>query len=117
MSSKKIMKWLKFSPPEEEPQFEVEDGMIVQREPTGTGLSPDNFKLWEVVTNFYITKEVAEAMEFTEGVELIKVVTPYRALVGVGRLFKVSETKKKMVENVNEVVHECSSGESVEKQD
>src|SRR5438309_1224887 len=54
---------------------------------------PDVFEFWMGHTNFYITNEVAETMEFSFGVETFDVFSPYRFRIGIGKAFKGVEVK------------------------
>jgi hypothetical protein len=48
------------------------------------------FNLWVGHTNFTITRQMIESMEKIEGVEIIKVFSRYRFILGVGLLFQAT---------------------------
>ena len=51
------------------------------------------FELWMAHTNFSITKEIAELIAKTPGVEVLQIVTRYRFIVGVGELFDIHDVR------------------------
>jgi hypothetical protein len=52
-----------------------------------------NFNCWFGHTNFDITKSVAEKLDKVEGIELLKVITRYRFLIGVGKAFSFANVR------------------------
>lgn len=60
----------------------------------------DEYNLWEVHTNFTIDLTVQNAMEQTEGVEGLFVLSKYRAIISIGKLFDMIEVQKNMKQNL-----------------
>lgn len=60
-----------------------------------------NFECWVGHTNFNITPSIKKKLNDTEGVELIKVMTRYRFLLGIGKGFQFPEVRK----NIREILH------------
>lgn len=56
-------------------------------------LASNKLNLWTAHTDFRVTKEVARLIESANGVEALRVVSPYRFTMGVGRLFKENDVK------------------------
>lgn len=52
------------------------------------------FELWMGDTNFDITKDVALKINKVPGVEVLKILTRYKFLVGVGTLFTMTEVRR-----------------------
>lgn len=46
-----------------------------------------SFNLWYMHTDFYITHQVGEIIKSVPGVEILKPISPYRALIGFGKAF------------------------------
>ena len=57
-----------------------------------------NFDCWIGHTNFNITLDIKNKLDTIEGVELLKVFSRYRFLVGVGRMFKFTDVRKRIEE-------------------
>ena len=55
-----------------------------------------NFDCWVAHTNFNLTENIRNQLDRVEGVELLKVFSRYRFLVGVGRMFDFSEVRKEI---------------------
>lgn len=51
------------------------------------------FKLWMGNTNFTITKKVVDAIRTIPGIEILKVLTRYKFIVGVGQLFEFKDVR------------------------
>jgi hypothetical protein len=60
-----------------------------------------NFDCWIAHTNFNITLDIKNNLDRIEGVELLKVFSRYRFLVGVGRMFDFSDVRKKIEDMCN----------------
>jgi len=52
-----------------------------------------NFECWLAHTNFQIVPSIKKQLNRTAGVELLKICGRYRFLVGIGRLFKFSDVR------------------------
>lgn len=57
-----------------------------------------NFDCWIGYTNFNITLDIKNELDKIEGVELLKVFTRYRFLIGVGHMFTFSDVRKRIEE-------------------
>lgn len=60
-----------------------------------------NFDCWVAHTNFNITLDIKNNLDRIEGVELLKVFSRYRFLVGVGKMFDFSEVRKNIEDMCN----------------
>lgn len=83
-----------------------EDGMILMEFPVTQELLSSiklstNFNCWVGHTNFNITKDVEQRLNNVEGVELCKVLTRYRFLIGVGKAFEFPEVRKNIRKDLN----------------
>jgi hypothetical protein len=58
-----------------------------------------SYECWIGHTNFDITESKKEALEKTEGVEVLKICSRYRFFIGIGKMFKFSEVRKKIESN------------------
>ena len=56
----------------------------------------NQFECWMGYTNFDITHDVQNAIETTEGVELLSILTRYRFFIGTGKLFEFSDIRKEI---------------------
>ena len=61
-----------------------------------------NFDCWIGHTNFNLTENIKNELDQIEGVEMLKIFSRYRFLVGVGRMFNFSEVRK----NVEKIIKE-----------
>ncbi len=61
----------------------IEDAMMIT-----------NFDCWLGHTNFDITPDIKKALDKTEGVELLKVMSRYRFFIGVGKMFEFAKVRK-----------------------
>jgi hypothetical protein len=52
-----------------------------------------NFNCWVAHTNFNLTEYLKNELDSIEGVELLKIFSRYRFLVGVGKMFDFSEVR------------------------
>ncbi len=55
-----------------------------------------NFDCWVAHTNFNLTESIRDELDSVEGVELLKIFSRYRFLVGVGRMFDFKEVRKEI---------------------
>jgi len=55
-----------------------------------------NFDCWIAHTNFNLTENIKNELDGVEGVELLKVFSRYRFLVGVGRMFDFKEVRREI---------------------
>tara|TARA_Y100000592_G_scaffold97970_1_gene169872 strand:+ start:3131 stop:3595 length:465 start_codon:yes stop_codon:yes gene_type:complete len=53
-----------------------------------------NFDCWVAHTNFNLTENIKNKLDSIEGIELLKVFSRYRFLVGVGKMFEFSDVRK-----------------------
>lgn len=51
------------------------------------------FKLWMGNTNFTITKKIVDTIRTIPGIEILKVLTRYKFIVGVGQLFEFKDVR------------------------
>jgi hypothetical protein len=58
-----------------------------------------SYECWIGHTNFDITESKKEALEKTEGVEVLKICSRYRFFIGIGKMFKFSEVRKRIESN------------------
>lgn len=72
---------------------------------TNMGIIPYNestdsckiFNFWTGHTNFDITNNIGELIEFTEGVETLDIFTRYRFRIGIGKAFN----ERDVINNIN----------------
>lgn len=55
-----------------------------------------NFDCWVAHTNFNLTEKIKNQLDRIEGVELLKVYSRYRFLVGIGRMFDFKDVRRKI---------------------
>ena len=55
-----------------------------------------NFNCWVAHTNFNLTEYLKNELDSIEGVELLKIFSRYRFLVGVGKMFDFTEVRKEI---------------------
>ena len=55
-----------------------------------------NFDCWMAYTNFNLTEKIKNQLDRIEGVELLKVYSRYRFLVGIGRMFDFKDVRRKI---------------------
>jgi len=55
-----------------------------------------NFECWVAHTNFNLTEKIKNELDSIEGIEVLRVFSRYRFLVGVGRMFDFSDVRKKI---------------------
>ena len=78
----------------------VEDAMMIT-----------NFDCWLGHTNFDITPDIKKALDKTEGVELLKVMSRYRFFIGVGKMFEFAKIGKSIeTELTKEIKYEEEEG-------
>jgi hypothetical protein len=78
----------------------VEDAMMIT-----------NFDCWLGHTNFDITPDIKKALDKTEGVELLKVMSRYRFFIGVGKMFEFAKVRKSIeTELTKEIKYEEEEG-------
>lgn len=58
------------------------------------------YKFWMGYTNFPITTSVARIIENTEGIEVFRVLTRYRFVIGVAKLFDTQQVKAAITDRV-----------------
>lgn len=71
------------------------------------------FNLWTIHTNFYIDESVASAIELTEGVETIDVLSPYRARIGIGKLFDEETIQVQIRRSVQKILDRRTRGKKI----
>lgn len=91
-----------------DPQFEAEGNLQTVTParpvvPTPDGFMPvfvykqneffNNFRFWMMHTDFPITEEMKEELDYFPGIEMFDVVTKYRARVGIGKCFDPEQVK------------------------
>mgnify|MGYP001495324818 CR=1 FL=1 len=54
------------------------------------------FDCWMAHTNFNLTENIKNQLDNIEGVELLKICSRYRFLVGVGRMFDFKDVRRKI---------------------
>jgi len=59
-----------------------------------------DYDCWIGHTDFDITKTVAQQIETCQGVEVLNILTRYRFLIGVGRLFEFTDTRQTIEEKL-----------------
>ena len=55
-----------------------------------------NFDCWMAYTNFNLTETINNQLDKIEGVELLKICSRYRFLVGIGRMFDFKDVRRKI---------------------
>ncbi|MEO1943017.1 MAG: hypothetical protein ABGY11_01830 [Candidatus Thioglobus sp.] len=116
MSSTLIMDLLKSPVDEEEMAYREDDEDVEDVDslmiPISSKLVEDammitNFDCWLGHTNFDITPDVKAALDKTEGVELLKVMSRYRFFIGVGKMFEFAKVRKRIeTELTKEMINE-----------
>jgi len=108
MNKKKIIEWENYDPiaymrkinrlqaTEEEDESEEYDNDENEDENEEEEAKPIT-RLYLLHSNFYITDKLVEVLSNLEGIEAFKPLSPYRAMVGFGKLFD-SDTCKKNVQ-------------------
>lgn len=104
----KSIEWEELKPPDDDAVMDddedgVKYGTVLD---TGTGLFLLNdmlhpfrqYKFWIAHTTFWITEDHFDSLKFLEGVEVVKVLSPYRFMLAPAKLFD-HEKVKKAVEN------------------
>ena len=91
-------KFLERTPFDDE-EDDDEDGMLFMQFPLTKDLLDSiklssNFECWVGHTDFNITEDIKDELDTVRGVELSKIVTRYRFLIGVGRAFTFTEVRK-----------------------
>ena len=66
-----------------------------------------NFECWIGHTNFNLTENIKDKLDQIEGVEMLKVYSRYRFLVGIGRMFDFSDVRK----NIESIFNKDSTKE------
>lgn len=52
-----------------------------------------NFDCWVAHTNFNLTENIKNQLDCVDGVEMLKVFSRYRFLIGIGRMFDFTEVR------------------------
>tara|TARA_R100000008_G_C3584949_1_gene171479 strand:+ start:835 stop:1266 length:432 start_codon:yes stop_codon:yes gene_type:complete len=60
-----------------------------------------NYDCWIGHTNFNITPEIKDNLDDIDGVEVLKICTRYRFFLGIGRMFKFSDVRKDIENQLN----------------
>lgn len=67
------------------------------------------YNFWIGYTNFPITDDVMDIIDFTDGIETLERFTRYRMRVGVGKLFKTGEVLSAVRKNVKEFLNKVNN--------
>ena len=59
-----------------------------------------NFECWVAHTNFNLTEKIKDQLDKIEGIELLKVFSRYRFLVGVGKMFDFSDVRRSIEKKI-----------------
>lgn len=59
-----------------------------------------NYDCWMAHTNFDITHDIKNKLDYTEGIELLKVCSRYRFFIGVGKMFDFKQVRKNIEQNI-----------------
>lgn len=62
------------------------------------------FNFWIGHTNFNITKDIADTIEQSDGVEILDIITRYRFRIGIGKVFIDRDVMKQINDNVYEYI-------------
>ena len=54
----------------------------------------NNFDCWVAHTNFNLTEKIKNQLDGVDGVEMLKVFSRYRFLIGIGRMFDFTEVRE-----------------------
>ena len=82
-----------FEPMEAMEQMEelgLPSGMILPRPAT----IHDDLEYWIANCNFPITKQIVDILDNINGIELLKVVSKHRFVIGLGKMFNLTEVRK-----------------------
>lgn len=113
--AKILIEWTKWESPltrysEDEP-YEEDKSMAYSK--LFMKILEKEFNLWTVHTNFYIDPNVARGIEFTEGVETLDIISPYRARVGIGRLFDEEDVQVRVRRSIQRSMDRRAKGAKV----
>jgi len=54
----------------------------------------NNFDCWVAHTNFNLTESIKNELDKVEGIEILKIFSRYRFLIGVGKMFAFKDVRK-----------------------
>ena len=74
----------------------------------------NQFDCWMGYTNFDITPSVQDAIEKTEGVELLSITSRYRFFLGVGKLFEFSTVRRLIEQSLCESSFDQDTEEAID---
>lgn len=87
-------------------EIEEEGDLDFALQKNASDIDPVNFKCYEFHCNFDIEEPTLLAIEFTPGIEFIKVLSPYRAFIGIGRLFDDEDVQTKVKRKISKILRE-----------
>lgn len=90
----------------------VEDQEVVSEEPVLMNISDElssqinlanNFECWVAHTNFNLTENIKDELDRVEGIELLRVFSRYRFLIGIGKMFEFTDVRKSIEETLGTI--------------
>ena len=54
----------------------------------------NNFDCWVAHTNFNLTESIKNELDEVEGIEILRIFSRYRFLIGVGKMFEFTDVRK-----------------------
>jgi len=63
----------------------------------------NNFDCWIAHTNFNLTESIKNELDRVEGIELLRVFSRYRFLIGVGKMFEFTDVRKTIEETLGTI--------------
>lgn len=54
----------------------------------------NNFDCWVAHTNFNLTESIKNELDRVEGIEILKIFSRYRFLIGIGKMFEFTDVRK-----------------------
>ncbi len=70
----------------------------------------NNFDCWVAHTNFNLTESIKNKLDDIEGIEILRIFSRYRFLIGVGKMFEFTNVRK----NVETKLGTLDLGEKIE---
>lgn len=64
------------------------------------------FKLWMGHTNFNLSKSVVAMIQRVDGVELLRIISRYRFIIGIGRAFDTLEVKRNIEYSICDITQD-----------
>lgn len=89
---------------EEQEQKEYAQGIITQSGIIGINENLNPYDFWVAHCSFRITKPIEKIIEDTDGVEFLKVLSPYRAKIAIGKYWGQNNLRGKVLTKIQETI-------------